>query len=155
MSTQPTRRAGITRGQLLARIHCLKKEAGWDDDAYRDILQAKTGQRSCAELDFAGLARAVAVIAAEVRRLPGAAPRTPSEWGFIDSALPAKRPVLRKICAICRALGAGRTYAEGVARRQHGGVDRRLEMMSYHELYRVAQALATTQRSRQAQEGTA
>lgn len=37
-----------TRNQLLARLHCIKKEQGWDDDTYRDILYARTGKRSAA-----------------------------------------------------------------------------------------------------------
>lgn len=136
---------GTTRRQLLARIHCLKKEAGWGDDEYRDILQAKTGKRSCTELDFAALLRAASLMAEAVRR---SAPGKPTEWGFIWRAAEEKRPLLRKIFATCRALGVGRTYAEGVAKRQAGGVQRRLEMMSAGELYKVAQALANTQRHR-------
>lgn len=51
-----------TRNQLLARLHCIKKEQGWDDDTYRDILYARTGKRSAAELEGPELARAVAAL---------------------------------------------------------------------------------------------
>jgi len=142
---------GATRNQLLARIHCLQKEAGWSDEEYRDILQARTGQRSSKDLDFAGLSRAVAMLSGEVRRRVPSAQRRPNEWGFIDTAAPEKQRLLRKICALCRAMGKGRTYAEGVAENQSGGVDRRLEMCSYQELYRIAGALSRTQQSRQRQ----
>lgn len=145
MTGTATCRGGVTRRQLLARIHCLKKEAGWGDDEYRDILQAKVGKRSCTELDFTALSRAVALVAEAVRRSAGG---KPAEWDFIWRASEEKRPLLRKIFATCRALGVGRTYAEGVAKRQNGGVQRRLEMMSAEELYKVAQALANTQRHR-------
>jgi phage gp16-like protein len=140
---------GTTRKALLARIHCIKKERAWSDDEYRDILQAVSGKRSAADLDFTGLARAVAQLGGKPVRT-GASEDAGSEWAFVHKSAEEKRPLLRKIVATCRALGHGRTYAEGVARRQSGGVSRRLEMMSYDELYKVAQALATTQRSRQA-----
>ncbi len=133
-----------TRNQLLARLHCLKKEFGWSDDEYRDILYARTGKRSAADLDGPALARAVAALGTQKPR--GGFKRAP-EWAFIDTAAEDKRPLLRKICAVCRALGAGRAYAEGVARRQHG-VERRLEMMDLRELYALAGALARTQAHR-------
>lgn len=139
--------SGTTRKALLARIHCIKKERGWSDEEYRDILQAVSGKRSAAELDFAGLARAVAQLGGKAVRVPTAAADSKdsagSEWAFIDRAADAKRPLLRKIFVLCRELGAGRTYAEGVAKRQ-SGTARRLEMMSHDELYKVAQALANT-----------
>lgn len=153
--TTSTRPRGVTRQSLLARIHCLAKEAGWTLDEYRDILQAKTGKRSSTELDFRSLSRAVAMIAEEVKRLSRGAPKAASperpanEWAFIDSATEEKRALLRKICAICRAMEKSKAWAEGVARKHSGGVDRRLEMMAYDELYKVAQALANTQRHAQ------
>lgn len=150
MSPTTIERTKSPRHALLARLHCLKKERGWSDDMYRDILQSMTGKRSAAELDFSQLYKVVGVL--DGRRL-GSARKTAreatgagDEWAFIDRAVDAKRPLLRKIFATCRAMDKGRTYAEGVARRQSGGVARRLEMMSLDELYKVAQALATTQR---------
>lgn len=147
--------SGTTRKALLARIHCIKKERGWSDEEYRDILQAVSGKRSAAELDFAGLARAVAQLGGKAVRVPAAGAKAAgaspaSEWAFMNRASEEKRPLLKKIYAVCRAMGVGKQYAEGAARRQSGGVDRKLEMMSYHELYRLAQALTTTQRSQQA-----
>ena len=133
-----------TRNQLLARLHCIKKEQGWSDDEYRNILQARTGQRSAADLDGPALARAVAALVAQ--KPPGGFKRDP-EWAFIDAAQADKRPLLRKVCAVCRDMGVGRTYAEGVARRQHG-VERRLEMMDLGELYALVGALSRTQNSR-------
>jgi len=133
-----------TRNQLLARLHCIKKEQGWSDDEYRNILQARTGQRSAADLDGPALARAVAALGAQ--KPPGGFKRDP-EWAFIDAAQADKRPLLRKVCAVCRDMGVGRTYAEGVARRQHG-VERRLEMMDLGELYALVGALSRTQNSR-------
>lgn len=133
-----------TRNQLLARLHCLKKEHGWDDDTYRDILFARTGKRSAGELDGPALARVVAALGVQK---PKGGFKRPNEWAFIDTAAEDRRPLLRKICATCRALGAGKAYAEGVARNQHG-VERRLEMMDMDELHAVAGALARTQTHR-------
>lgn len=147
----PTR--GPTRGTLLARLHCIKHERTWSDDEYRDILQGVSGKRSAADLDFAGLARAVAVLGGKPVRVAAASvagDADPSRYRtLIANATADKKPLLRKIAAVCGALGVDAGYAEGIARRQSGGVARRLEMMSYDELYKVAQALANTQRSRQ------
>jgi phage gp16-like protein len=139
-----------TRNQLLARLHCIKKEQGWDDDAYRDILEARTGRRSAAELEGPELARAVAALGTQTppggHKHPGNAGRD-NEWAFIDTAAAEKRPMLRKICAMCGAMQVGKGYAEGVARRQFG-IARRLEMMDPHELHGVTGALARTQKYR-------
>lgn len=156
--TTAPERAKSPRNVLLARLHCLKKERGWSDDMYRDILQAMTGKRSAAELDFSQLYKVVGVLVGRRsgRRAKAVvdSARPADEWAFIDRAVDEKRPLLRKIFALCRAMGKGRSYAEGVARRQSGNVARRLEMMRLDELYKVAQALATTQRAAQAKEPT-
>lgn len=148
-ATPARRSSGTTRGQLLARIHCIKHERAWSDDEYRDILHGLTGQRSAADLDFAALSRVVGVIGARSAKVGASVAAQPGEWDLIAQATPEKRPLLRKIAATCTALGAGRAYAEGIATKQSGGIERRLEMCSYDELYRIAIALANTQRSRQ------
>lgn len=43
----------------LAMIHIAKKEAGLDDQAYRDMLQAVAGVTSSAKLDFEGRHRVI------------------------------------------------------------------------------------------------
>lgn len=155
----PSQDATAERKRLLARIHCCKAELGWSDEEYRDILQAKTGQRSAAALGFLALRRLAAELGEKTRQAPaGSGPvkadaRKRSDerddWSFINRAAEEKRPLLRKIFAVCRELGGGRTYAEGVAKRQCGST-RRLEMMDYGELWKVAAALATTQRGKAA-----
>lgn len=131
-----------TRNQLLARLHCIKKEQGWDDDEYRDILFARTGYRSGGDLDGAALARLVAQLGTQK---PQGGFKRANEWSFIDKAAEDRRPLLRKICAVCRSMSVGKAYAEGVARRQHG-IERHLEMMGADELWMVAAALSRTQR---------
>lgn len=151
--TDAPRKPAPTRQTLLARLHCIKHERTWSDDEYRDILQGVTGQRSAADLDLAGLARAVSVLGGQPVRVAAAAGRAddPRFRKIIDRASDDKKPLLRKIAAVCGALGATAAYAEGIAKRHSGGVERRLEMMSYQELYRIAQALVNTQRHRQRQ----
>lgn len=131
-----------TRNQLLARLHCIKKEQGWDDETYRDILYARTGKRSAADLEGGALARLVAQLG---EQKPNGGFKRDNEWAFIDRAAEDNRPLLRKVCAVCRAMKVGKTYAEGVAKRQHG-VERRLEMMSNSELWILAGALERTRR---------
>jgi phage gp16-like protein len=145
------------RQRLTDRLHCLKKEQGWDDDTYRDVLQKHTGKRSSTDLPIGELARVVAVIGGkEVRLLGGEGSADHKEdWSFIDRAIDEKRSMLRKIFAVCRDLGVGRTYAEGIARKQSGGAARRLEMMSVDELYKLVQAITTTQRSKAKQAAAA
>ncbi|MEF8769385.1 regulatory protein GemA [Candidatus Accumulibacter contiguus] len=153
-TTPEARKPGSTRGQLLARLHCIKHERTWSDDEYRDILQGVSGKRSAADLDFAGLARAVAVLGGKPVRVAaadvaGGHADDPRFRTVIAQASADKKPLLRKIAAVCGALGANAAYAEGIAKRHSGGVDRRLEMCSYEELYKIAQALVNTQRARQ------
>lgn len=131
-----------TRNQLLARLHCIKKEQGWDDETYRDILYARTGKRSAGDLEGGALARLVAQLG---EQKPKGGFKRDNEWAFIDKAAEDNRPLLRKICAVCRAMKVGKNYAEGVARRQHG-VERRLEMMSNSELWILAGALERTRK---------
>lgn len=70
--------------------------------------------------------------------------RDNAPWAFIDVAAVEKRPLLRKIRALCIDMGKSKAYAEGVARRQHEGVDRLLEMMNHEELRHVVGALERT-----------
>lgn len=129
-----------TRNQLLARLHCIKKELGLDDAAYRDILAARTGKRSAADLSVPDLARLVAALG--IQRAPSRT-RPANEWAFIDAAAADRQPLLRKVCALCRAMKVPKTYAEGVAKRQHG-TPRKLEMMDHGELWVLVGALERT-----------
>ncbi|MEW5836914.1 MAG: phage protein GemA/Gp16 family protein, partial [Pseudomonadota bacterium] len=105
-------------------------------------LYARTGKRSAADLEGGALARLVAQLG---EQKPKGGFKRDNEWAFIDRAAEDNRPLLRKVCAVCRAMKVGKTYAEGVAKRQHG-VERRLEMMSNSELWILAGALERTRR---------
>lgn len=120
-------------------IECRKQ--GIDDETRHDLIRA-VGQVASGSTKDMG-ADAARRVLNHLRRLAGEV----NDWAFIDSAPADKQPLLRKICAVCRAMGVGKAYAEGVAQRQHGHA-RRLEMMSADELYAVAGALARTQKSK-------
>lgn len=133
----------LPRNKLLARLHCLKKELGLDDDAYRDILEARTGQRSAADLDDAALARVVAALG---EQKPKGAPVV-NEWAWVNTALAEKRDILWKIRRITMNLGIKRgqqiAYAEGVAARI-AGCERHLRMMTTGELWKLIGPLERT-----------
>lgn len=129
--------AGATRNQLLARLHCIKKERGWSDEEYRDILQARAGVRSAKDLDGTRLARLVAGLGA---------PRE-NEWAWIDTAPAGKRPLLKKLVVLAGPKGAGIRrggqvrYIEGVA-RQMAGATKPLRMCDETELWKIVAAMA-------------
>lgn len=138
------------RTRELAQIHIAKKELGLEEDTYRDMLWTIGRVRSSGDLDHAGRRRVLEHLASRgwINK-KASAPRKPNEWAFIDTAAQDKRPLLRKICVQCRELGVGKEYAEGVAKRQHG-IDRKLEMMSYGELWILVGALERTLRFKDA-----
>ena len=51
----PHDRAPSYRRQLLGKVHIAKKTLGLDDDGYRDLLEARTGNRSAAKCSNAQL----------------------------------------------------------------------------------------------------
>lgn len=117
----------------LAKIHVLAKQAGLDQDLYRDMLRAQFRVASAGLLDADGRRRLIAYL----RRAAGArpvhhagAPRT------ID-----QRPMLRKIEALLADAHRPWAYAEAVARR----ICRveRLEFCSASDLRAVIAALVT------------
>lgn len=137
-----------TRNQLLARIHCIRKERGWSEDEYRDILEARTGKRSAGDLGGAELARLVAALGGPTK--PGKA-RAPHEWSWVDDAPVSKRPLLRKAIVLVGGAGIPRggqvAYVEGIARQMAaipggGPVEKPLRMCDEGELWRIVAALA-------------
>lgn len=134
-----------TRIRELAAIHIAADQLGMDtedknpDSEYRSMLWTIARVRSASDLDWTGRKRVL-----EHLKSRGASGK-PNEWAFIDSAAADRQPLLRKVCAVCRAIKVGKAYAEGVARRQHG-IERRLEMMNASEMWLLAGALSRTQR---------
>lgn len=146
------------RQKLLARLHCVKKELSLDDDAYRDILQAKTGHRSAAALDDHALMEVINHLGARLPPRPGK-PRPARQagegtgragpWGWVNAAPQEKRGILWKLRRICINLGIEEAhqiaYTEGVAARVHG-CERHLKMMTATELANLIGPLERTAR---------
>jgi len=127
------------RNRELAQIHIAKQQLGLDDETYRSMLWTIGRVNSSKDLDHAGRRRVLEHLTS--RGWKNDKPK--NEWAFIKTAAQDKQPLLRKICAVCIDMKVGKAYAEGVAKRQHG-IERRLEMMSYDELWQVAGALVRT-----------
>ena len=130
------------RKRDLAAIHATVKNLGMDDETYRRMLWSVARVTSAADLDFVGRKNVLDHLRSRGGQFVKPKSAT-GEWAFIDNASEATKPLLRKICAVCRSMGVGKAYAEGVARRQHG-IERHLEMMSTSELWMVAGALERT-----------
>ena len=129
-----------TRNSQIATIKIAAKQLGMDDETYRAMLFTVARVNSATELDWAGRKQVIDHLKSRGASIGIKA----NEWGFIDGAASDRKPLLRKVCAVCRAMKVGKAYAEGVARRQHG-IERRLEMMSASELWLLAGALSRTQ----------
>lgn len=133
------------RRRDLAAIHTAKRDLGMSDDAYRAILWAIGRVKSSADLDQAGRSKVLDHLrACGWKPIPKVNP-----WAFIDTAAADRRPLLRKICAVCRSMGVGKAYAEGAARRQTG-IERRLEMMDPGQLWILAGILDRTRKHKEA-----
>lgn len=112
------------------------------DEGARHLLLREVGGIASGSMKDMNAAAAQRVLA-HLRRRGGNVSHRRNEWAFIDAALETKRPLLRKICVLCKKLGVGKAYAEGVARRQHG-IERHLEMMDHGELWMAVGALQRT-----------
>ncbi len=78
----------MTTRALLAQIHIAQKELGLEDDAYRDVLERVTGERSCAGLPEPDLQNVIS----EFRRLG---------WkGFRNGRKRSKKAYVRKVFAL-------------------------------------------------------
>lgn len=132
------------RRRDLATIHMAKAQLGMADDAYRDILWSVARVRSSADLDQAGRSKVL-----DHFRACGWKPVPKiNEWAFIDKTAADRKPLLRKICMVCKSMQVGKAYAEGAARRQHG-IERKLEMMNESELWLLAGVLEHTRKSKE------
>jgi len=138
------------RKRELAAIHIARGQLGMDEDTYRDMLWAVARVRSAADLDWTGRKRVLDHLAGCGAQIGGQRPVRPNEWAFIDRAAEDCRPMLRKLCVLCRELGIERgkqkRYVEGIARQMSGlddggAVVKPLELCTYSELWRITAAL--------------
>lgn len=129
------------RRRELAKIHILaKKDLGMDDETYRDMLEAVTGQRSAGRLDDAGRE---AVIAHLARQLAGKVMRTgtgypgrPKNW---DSEMAPRE--MRKVEALLAEAHLPWTYVMGIAQRMFADCPARLEWFTSEHWRPIVAAL--------------
>ena len=141
MSPYPAKQADIKRREITL-IHIAKQQLGMDDETYRAMLWTVARVKSSIELDFAGRKKVLDHLKACGFKVVA------NEWAFIDKAAADRQPLLRKICAVCRSMKVGKTYAEGAARRQTG-IARKLEMMDQGQLWLLAGVLERTRKHKE------
>jgi phage gp16-like protein len=125
-------------------IHIAKQQLGLDEATYRDMLWSVARVKSSTALDFAGRKKVLDHLKACGFKVAAKV----NEWAFIDAATADRKPLLRKICAVCRSMKVGKAYAEGAAKRQ-SGVDRKLEMMDEGQLWMLAGVLENTRKHKE------
>lgn len=129
-------------------IECRKQ--GLDDDTRHELIRA-VGQVASGSTRDMG-ADAARRVLNHLRGKSASAGRPAHEWTFIDTAIPARRPLLKKLLMLAREIGIEKgkqvAYIEGIARQMSGTaasagpVAKPLPMCDEHELWRIVQALA-------------
>ncbi|SNR95726.1 Mu-like prophage protein gp16 [Humidesulfovibrio mexicanus] len=125
-----------SRRSLLAKVHIAAKALGLEDDAYRDMLEGLTGQRSAGKLTDKQLAL---VIAALRKRGWNDADTRPARKKPTPRAMPGAAPLLDKIGALLADAGRPWAYAVGLAARMY--TVERLEWAKSEQLRGVIAAL--------------
>lgn len=129
-----------SRRSLLAKVHIAAKDLGLEDDAYRDMLEGLTGQRSAAKLTD----RQLAFVVGSLRR-KGWAGEAPSSSTKQHGTKPKPRatsscgPLLKKIEALLADAGLPWVYAERLAKRMYQV--ERLEWATLEHLRGIVSAL--------------
>ncbi len=121
----------------LARIHCLKKEVGLDDDTYRQMLRNIGGAASSKDLTPEGRARVIA----HLQRLAGSRRQYPGRPHNADV-----QPQIGKIEALLADAGRPWNYALALCRRI--AKKERLEFCSAGELQKIIAALECDRKRR-------
>jgi len=106
-----------SRRSLLAKVHIAAKTLGLDDDTYRDMLSALTGQRSAGPLTDRQLVQVIAAL--RKRGWDDTDPR-PARKRPTPRATPGTAPLLGKIEALLADAGRPWTYAVAMVKRMYG-----------------------------------
>lgn len=130
---------------LIAKIHIAKKQLGYDDATYRDVLERVTGKTSCKEMDLQALKKVIR----ELKRL-GFVPtptattqnQTPT-WGKKPDGAEEKKALIGKIEAMLADMNLHWNYAHGMAKRMFGV--NFVNWLNHRQLYKLTQALAVHQ----------
>lgn len=105
-----------SRRTLLAKVHIGAKALGLDDDTYRDMLEALTGQRSAGKLSEKQLAL---VLAAMRKRGWNDEDPRPARKKPKPRATPGSAPLLDKVGALLADSRRPWAYAVGMAKRMY------------------------------------
>lgn len=125
-----------TRNYWIKLAHVHPRRLGWNDDTRRGIMQQRYGVESTAKLPLDKLRDWVSYLYHQVQKIP-----TKSESDFA-----AKQKQIAKIHAQCKAMNLPLSYANTIAKNQHG-IDY-LEWLSPAQLRGVIAALAYHQQRR-------
>lgn len=145
MNRFPAKQTDIKRREITL-IQIARKQLGLDDETYYAMLWTAARVKSSTALDFAGRKKVLDHLKACGFKVAAKV----NEWAFINNAAADRKPLLRKICMVCKSMKVGKAYAEGAAKRQ-SGVSRRLEMMDESQLWLLAGVLEHTRKSKEAQ----
>ncbi|SDB03463.1 Mu-like prophage protein gp16 [Desulfonatronum thiosulfatophilum] len=134
------------RKGLLAQIHIGRKALGLDDDSYRDMLEAATGKRSCADMRLGELV-SICMRLEKIALAQGvelSKPKHPGKPANMDTD--GKGPLLGKIEALLAEGKRPWSYAHGIAKRMYGS--ERVEWLTSRQLGSVVTALVKAQQKR-------
>lgn len=102
------------RRRELAKIHCLKRDLGLPDDAYRALLLELAGVSSAADLDLRGRRLVLDRLARDARQ------HTRGHAGRPHNLASANAPAeLRKVGALLADSKRPWSYADGIAKRMY------------------------------------
>ena len=128
-----------TKKILMAKIHIAKKDLGFDDDVYRDVLWRVTGKRSCKDMTIAELESVV-----KDMQNSGFKPKATPKHGKKPDVIAKREPLMGKIHAILADMGLHWNYAHGVGEQMFK--IKRLQFLNDSQLYKVTQAMSTHQK---------
>ncbi len=132
------------RRRDIARIHILAKTLGLSDDERRDVMFVIARARSCADLDFTGLARVRAHFEQRARDLGKLAPHRPGRPRRMHDA--DRGPMLRKVEALLLDADRPWNYAHAMAKRMFHV--ERIEFCTPYQLHGLIGALMQDQKRR-------
>lgn len=134
------------RRKLLARVHCLKRDHGLDDDTWRDMLRAGWGVDSSALLSpdqLGELARRLETQGGGRPEYPGRprnmGPMGPAKARRQAAARDTRAAQLQKIEALLTEAGRPWSYADALAQRICKTT--KLQWVSTDQLYKIITAL--------------
>lgn len=139
---------GNGRNALLAQIHIGRKALGLDEDTYRDMLEAATGKRSCADMRLGDLVKICGQLEkiAQAQGVELSKPRHPGKPANMEHS--GKGPLLKKIEALLADGKLSWDYANGIAKRMYGV--ERVEWLDPRRMVSVVTALVKAQQKREA-----